>query len=240
MSDFTEFLGKLAPEGETFLLVRQKPQLKDNQYQFHADGAIKCTWPAMLPDAKVKPSWAIYGNTASFILDRFKDGYPSAQAANCEFVLVMVLDDVGTKATVPPLEPTWKMETSPGSFQWGYVFSEQPTKAETGYTFQVRRRKKYEAPLAISVSKETAFALGARKTMGEAVATFKIVPTYRRATPTQLRPSTLQRALFRPGKKPGEFVQKERFRIVTPGEVRQISYKGAAARRGGSKKGKWF
>ena len=40
MSDFTEFLGKLAPEGETFLLVRQKPQLKDNQYQFHADGAI--------------------------------------------------------------------------------------------------------------------------------------------------------------------------------------------------------
>jgi len=41
-----------------------------------------------------------------------------------------VLDDVGTKAEIPPLEPTWKMETSPGSFQWGYVFSEQPTKAE--------------------------------------------------------------------------------------------------------------
>jgi hypothetical protein len=130
MSDFIEFLTELAPEGETFLMVRQKPQLKDNQYQFHADGAIKCTWPAMLPDAKVKPSWAIYGNTASFIVDRFKDGYPGAQAANCEYVLVMVLDDVGTKATVPPLEPTWKMETSPGSFQWGYVFSEQPTKAE--------------------------------------------------------------------------------------------------------------
>jgi hypothetical protein len=130
MSDFIEFLTELAPEGETFLMVRQKPQLKDNQYQYHADGAIKCTWPAMLPDAKVKPSWAIYGNTASFIVDRFKDGYPGAQAANCEYVLVMVLDDVGTKATIPPLEPTWKMETSPGSFQWGYVFSEQPTKAE--------------------------------------------------------------------------------------------------------------
>jgi beta-phosphoglucomutase-like phosphatase (HAD superfamily) len=45
----------------------------------------------------------------------------------------MVLDDVGDpeKApNVPPLEPTWKIETSPGSFQWGYVFSEQPTKAE--------------------------------------------------------------------------------------------------------------
>jgi hypothetical protein len=130
MSDFTEFLSALAPEGETFLVVRQKPQLKDGQYQYHADGAIKCTWPAMLPTAKIKPDWAIYGNTASFIVDRFKDGHVSAQAANCEYVLVMVLDDVGTKATVPPLEPTWKMETSDGSFQWGYVFSEQPTKAE--------------------------------------------------------------------------------------------------------------
>jgi hypothetical protein len=101
--------------------------------QFHANGAIKATWPAMLPTAKVKPEWAIYGNTASFIIDRFKDGHPGASAAACEYVLVMVLDDVGDpeKApNIPPLEPTWKIETSPGSFQWGYVFSEQPTKAE--------------------------------------------------------------------------------------------------------------
>ena len=131
-----DFLTKLAPEGETFLVVRQKPQLKDGQYQFHADGAIKATWPAMLPDAKIKPDWAIYGNTASFIVDRFKDGHVSASAANCEYVLVMVLDDVGTKAKVPPIEPTWKMETSEGSFQWGYVFSEQPTKGE--YTAAIK------------------------------------------------------------------------------------------------------
>jgi len=125
-----DFLTKLAPEGETFLIVRQKPQLKEGEYQYHADGAIKCTWPAMLPDAKIKDDWAIYGNTASFIVDRFRDGHVSASAANCEYVLVMVLDDVGTKATVPPLEPTWKMETSEGSCQWGYVFNEQPTKAD--------------------------------------------------------------------------------------------------------------
>ena len=131
-----DFLTKLAPEGETFLVVRQKPQLKDGEFQFHADGAIKATWPAMLPTAKIKPDWAIYGNTASFIVDRFKDGHVSASAAHCEYVLVMVLDDVGTKAKVPPIEPTWKMETSPGSFQWGYVFSEQPTKAE--YTAAIK------------------------------------------------------------------------------------------------------
>jgi hypothetical protein len=133
VKDFVDHLTRLAPEGETFLLVRQKPQLREGEMQFHANGAIKATWPAMLPTAKVKPEWAIYGNTASFIIDRFKDGHPSASAAACEYVLVMVLDDVGDpeKAPkVPPLEPTWKIETSPGSFQWGYVFSEQPTKAE--------------------------------------------------------------------------------------------------------------
>ncbi|MFZ9261444.1 MAG: hypothetical protein ACO23G_13565, partial [Limnohabitans sp.] len=145
--DFVEFITKLAPEGETFLCVRQKPQIKDGQYQFHADGAIKATWPAFLPSHKRKEGQAWYGNTASFIIDRFKDGHPSASAANCEYVLVMVLDDVGDPAKttqLPTLEPTWKMETSPGSYQWGYVFSEQPTKdefsaailaiAEAGYT----------------------------------------------------------------------------------------------------------
>ena len=128
--NFLEFLMSLAPEGETALIVRQKPLLKDGELQFFPDGAIKCTWPAMLPTARIKPDWAIYGNTASFIIDRFKDGHVSASAANCEYVLVMVLDDVGTKAAIPPLEPTWKIETSEGSFQWGYAFSEQPTKAD--------------------------------------------------------------------------------------------------------------
>ena len=31
VSNFLEFLQSLAPEGETALLVRQKPQLKDGQ-----------------------------------------------------------------------------------------------------------------------------------------------------------------------------------------------------------------
>jgi hypothetical protein len=124
------YICSLAAEGETALIVRQKPV--GNTLQFHADGAIKATWPAMLPTAKIKPGWAVYGNTASFIVDRFKGGHVSASAANCEFVLVMVLDDVGTDK-VPntcPLPPTWVMETSPGSFQWGYAFSEQPRKGE--------------------------------------------------------------------------------------------------------------
>lgn len=129
--NFVEYITNLAPDGETALVVRQKPQLDGNgQLQTHADGTIKCTWPAFLPTAKVKKDWAIYGNTGSFILDRFADGKVSASSANCEYVLVMMLDDIGTKSKEPPLAPTWIMETSEGSFQWGYAFKEQPTKGD--------------------------------------------------------------------------------------------------------------
>ena len=142
MTSFIDFLTNLAPTGETSLIVKQKPT-----NQFHADGTIKCTWPAYLPTTKIKKGESWYGNTASFILDRFIDGRVSASSANCEYVLVMVLDDVGDPEKAPnisPLPPTWIMETSEGSFQWGYVFSEQPTKgdftaaitaiADAGYT----------------------------------------------------------------------------------------------------------
>ena len=132
--EFLDFIVNLAPEGETALIVRQKPQLKDQELQFHADGAIKCTWPAYLPSKWKDNGWAWYGNTASFVIDRFEEGRVSASAANCDYVLVMVLDDVGSDK-VPkkcPLPPTWKMETSPGNYQWGYAFDvdKQPTKRE--------------------------------------------------------------------------------------------------------------
>ena len=128
--EFLDFITKLAPTGETALIVRQKPQLKDGALQLHADGAVKCTWPAYLPSKGTKAGEAWYANTASFVVDRFADGRVSASANNCEYILVMMLDDIGTKSKVPPLAPTWIMETSEGSFQWGYAFSDQPTKAE--------------------------------------------------------------------------------------------------------------
>jgi len=143
--NFIEYITNLAPEGETVLFVRQKPQLKNGEYQFHADGAMKCTWPAYLPE-KYNAKGAWYANTAMFIVSRFKDGHPSASIANCERVGFLVLDDVGTKSKVPPIEPTWKIETSPDNFQWGYTFAldDHPTVneftaaikaiAEAGYT----------------------------------------------------------------------------------------------------------
>ena len=119
--DFIEFVTRLAPEGETALLVKQKPRV--------IKGVEKFTWPPFLPE-KYRAGGAWDGNTGSFILDRMRDGKLSASAANCTHCLVLVLDDVGTKAKVPPLAPTWRMETSPNNFQYGYAFSEQPSCGE--------------------------------------------------------------------------------------------------------------
>jgi len=130
MRDFIEFIQGLAEHGETPLLVKQKPVMHNGKQVTHGDGTLKYTWPAYLPTRTPKAGEAWYLNTGSFIVDRFNEGQPSASAANCEFVLVLMLDDVGTKAKEPPLLPTWIIETSPGSFQWGYAFSDQPTKGE--------------------------------------------------------------------------------------------------------------
>jgi len=140
--NFVDYLASIAPEGETILLVRQKPT-----GGVHKDGTIKCVWPAYLPQKySPKTVGAWYANTACFIMDRFVEGKLSAAASYCERVAFLVLDDVGTKSITPPIEPTWKIETSPGNFQWGYTFAldDQPTKgefsaaikaiAEAGYT----------------------------------------------------------------------------------------------------------
>jgi hypothetical protein len=148
--DFVEYLQRLAPQGETLLIVRQKPVLRNGEPVLHADGTPRYTWPAQLPTAKMKAGAAWYANTGSFILDRFSDGKASASAANCEYVLCMMLDDIGTKSKVPPLEPTWIMETSEGSFQWGYAFSDQPTKGEFTAAIKAIAEAGYTDPGAIN------------------------------------------------------------------------------------------
>ena len=132
MSDyarFVEWYASLAPEGETALVLRQKPIRPP---AFHADGSPKCTYIPLLPSARVDPSWSVFGNTGSFIIDRFPEGRPVAQARCVEYPLVLMLDDVGTKSRVPPVPPTWIIESSPDNYQYGYAFTEDgvPTGAQ--------------------------------------------------------------------------------------------------------------
>jgi len=153
--NFVDFITSLAPDGETALFVRQKPRTDGNgQLKFHADGAIVASWPAFLP-GKQKPNQAWYANTGSFIIDRFVDGKPSASAACCDYVLCMVLDDVGDSTKAPkasPVPPTWVMETSPGSYQWGYAFDpdDQPTKGAYSAAIRAIAAAGYSDPGAIN------------------------------------------------------------------------------------------
>ena len=34
-----------------------------------------------------------------------------------------MLDDIGTKCKEPPVEPSWKLESSRGNEQWGYILA---------------------------------------------------------------------------------------------------------------------
>lgn len=117
-----DYFTSLAPEGETALIVKQIDTGK-----LHADGTPRYTWPAYMPSHKRRENESWFINTGSFIVDRFKNGKPSASVANCTHVLFMMLDDIGTKSKTPPLAPTAIVETSPGNFQYWYAYSDQPT-----------------------------------------------------------------------------------------------------------------
>lgn len=148
--EFIKYIsGLVGADGETALLARQTPTLKDGQLQYHGDGVPKATFPTFYPDkAKIKDGESWYINTGSFIVDRFKDGKPSAKRENVEYVLFLMLDDIGTKSKTPPLAPTWVLETSEGSFQWGYAFNpeEQPTKGEFCAAFDAIAAAGYTDP----------------------------------------------------------------------------------------------
>lgn len=153
MQQFTDYLTQIAPEGEVILFVRQKPKVYAGQPVLDGEGAPRYVWPAFLPERAnfTLPDAAWYCNTGCFIVDRMTDGV-SASAANCERVAFMVLDDVGTKAKTPPIEPTWKMETSPGNYQWGYTFSldDQPKRGEFAAAIKAIAEAGYTDPGAVN------------------------------------------------------------------------------------------
>ena len=100
--------------------------------------------------------------------------------------------------------------------------------APQAFALEIKRRGKF-VRVAKGLGRESALALGKRKTSREAAATFRLTKVGGPARRTRIRSTAIEKVLFRLGKKPGEYVQKKRLRIVTPGEVKQISYVGAAA-----------
>lgn len=96
------------------------------------------------------------------------------------------------------------------------------------YAVEIKRKGKFQR-VATGLGRETAWAVGAKKTATEAAATFRLARVAGPVKRIRRKATVLQQALFRKGAKAGTYVQKKRLRIVTPGEVRQISYAGALA-----------
>ena len=129
-----DYFTSLAPKGETALIVREIDTGK-----FHLDGSRKYTWPSYMPTHRRKEGESWFLSTGSYIIDRFKDGKPSAALTNCTHVLFLMLDDIGQYKEYddksyyikkPPLKPTAIVETSPGNYQYWYAYREQPTVNE--------------------------------------------------------------------------------------------------------------
>ena len=65
----------------------------------------------------------------------------------------------------------------------------------------------------------------------EAAASYRLVKSKKPVRKSFRKPTALQKVLFRKGKEPGVKVQRKLLRITTPGEVKEISLKGAEATR---------
>lgn len=140
---------------------------------------------------------------------------------------------------VYPIEVPYK-SPSPRLFEIPRPITARPfakpkiKKRITGYEVEIRRRKKFReaAPFAFP-TKEEAIAFGARRVLQTAAATFRVKPSEKPIREVQVAPLPVGK-YFRPPKKPAvdTYVQKKTLRITTPGEKREISLVGAAARRG--------
>jgi hypothetical protein len=107
-----------------------------------------------------------------------------------------------------------------------------------GYNVLVRKQGKWMYASRDSYSKREALRLGAKITSGTAAASFRLVKSGKSASTRGAGFPFIASRYRRPvrGSKLGSdvYIERNPFRINTPGEVREISYKGVAAvRRGG-------
>lgn len=59
-------------------------------------------------------------------------GYLPRTQECVRYCYCIVLDDIGTKATPPAVEPSWKLESSAGNFQWGYIIEPEDVADPAG------------------------------------------------------------------------------------------------------------
>jgi hypothetical protein len=115
--DLDAFLGAIFPskgDDEHVLLAKQTK----------LDGGFAhAPWPSETVDRWLRSQSAVYFNVSTVRAPAEGD-YWRRRREDCIKAYCIVLDDIGSKIQGrPPVEPSWKLESSAGNFQWGYIIN---------------------------------------------------------------------------------------------------------------------
>lgn len=132
------------------------------------------------------------------------------------------------KPPVPPLPPPILKATSP------------KRERREQYRVEVRRKGVFKT-IAVTDTPQAAFRIGKQKVEQTAAASLRVSPVGHHEKVTGVGKGILPMTKFRQStKEPDVFIQKRRFRISSPGEKRDITYKGIFAQRSKKRTGGVF
>ena len=118
--DYQEFIGAVfqdVPEGEMLLIAKQ-PRLGGSFINGGVEDGL--CW------VTARKGSAVYVSVGT-VAPPEEGKMPRRRKADVKAVYCLVLDDIGTKVNADdiPVAPSWVIETSAGSYQWGYLL--EPT-----------------------------------------------------------------------------------------------------------------
>ncbi len=107
-------------EPEEHVCVSRATPKKDGKGNWFKNYLITSRqWRKWAPDAQAQ-AWYFCVSTINGELND-KATMVGRGRGNLRRFHCLVLDDIGTKASEPPVRPSWILESSPGNYQWGYL-----------------------------------------------------------------------------------------------------------------------
>lgn len=117
-NEFLDTIFAELAEGEHVMVCRQQAKKDGSGYWFSNHLRADRSWRKW-DSSKQDHAWYFCVSTVNGKMNA-KGTMVGRGRGNLVRQHCFVLDDIGTKATPPPVEPSWKIETSPGNWQWGY------------------------------------------------------------------------------------------------------------------------
>lgn len=106
--------GQYAPDGEVIVIAEKKEK-----------GFPARAWSERMARSVIRPRPWYYAiaTVTEEAVTRYANRYTTVSRKQEHFAAgyVVLLDDVGTKVQPPPVAPSYRLETSPGNEQWGYL-----------------------------------------------------------------------------------------------------------------------